>query len=126
MASHGYVLIRVGTEHPAADVRGYAYEHRLVAAEALGRTLLPTEQVHHRNGNKQDNSPENLQVVASIAEHRAAEGRRRPDTRAKGDPNPDVACECGCGAVFPRFDSYGRPRRFFTAGHLAKARSANE
>lgn len=39
VTSHGYVLIRVGAEHHLADVRDYAYEHRLVAAEKLGRRL---------------------------------------------------------------------------------------
>jgi hypothetical protein len=33
LASNGYILIRVGNDHPLADVRGYAYEHRLVAQE---------------------------------------------------------------------------------------------
>src|SRR5438270_581164 len=59
LASNGYILIRVGKGHPQADVRGYAYEHRLVAARKLGRWLRPGEQVHHKNGIKTDNDPEN-------------------------------------------------------------------
>jgi len=39
-------------------------EHRLVAAEMLGRPPLPTEHVHHGNENKQDNAPTNLEVLA--------------------------------------------------------------
>jgi hypothetical protein len=110
VASNGYVLIRVGVGHPLADVRGYAYEHRVVAAEALGRPLLPAEQVHHRNGIKTDNRPENLDVVSGIAEHRLLH-RQRDDLRRPGESNPLLVCGCGCGATFVKYDQQGRPRR---------------
>lgn len=70
VASNGYVLIRVGKGHHLADVRGYAYEHRLVAEEKLGRRLAPKELVHHIDGNKQNNHPSNLEVEPSHAHHR--------------------------------------------------------
>lgn len=120
IASNGYVLIKVGTGHHLADVRGYAYEHRLVAERKLGRRLLPGEQVHHIDEDKQDNDPDNLEVV-TIAEHRVHHRTTGVRRRMPGEPNPTIACACGCGESFAKFDAHGRPRRFVTGHNTQKA-----
>lgn len=58
----GYVRIYM-PEHPNAK-GNYVLEHVLVMSELLGRPLKLNESVHHKNGIRNDNSPENLELWA--------------------------------------------------------------
>lgn len=53
--SNGYTRIRV-------PGRGYLLEHRYVMEQQLGRPLYPDENVHHLDGVKANNQPENLEL----------------------------------------------------------------
>lgn len=120
----GYVLVRVGVDHHLADVRGYAYEHRIVAEAKLGRRLAANEIVHHVNGVKADNRPENLEVLSSAAEHFLRHRTSNIALRLPGEANPTITCGCGCGQAFARYDDKGRPRQY-VSGHNPPPSSPN-
>jgi hypothetical protein len=121
IASNGYVLVYVGKDHHLSDVRGYAYEHRIVAEKKLGRRLLPGEIVHHLDGDKTHNSKDNIEVTKSIADHKVRHRTSGKGRRLPGEDNPMILCACGCGGSFPKYDDYKRARKYL-GGHWRKGR----
>jgi hypothetical protein len=59
----GYIL-SYAPEHPFASALNYVLEHRLIMEQMLGRFLTKDEIVHHLNGQRDDNRPENLELFS--------------------------------------------------------------
>ena len=57
-STSGYLMVRKDGKK--------VMQHRLVMEQVLGRPLLPTERVHHKNGDRQDNWPENLELWTGV------------------------------------------------------------
>lgn len=51
---------------PTCDKNGYIREHRYIMECYLGRNLLKTEVVHHKDGNTLNNDITNLEVMSKI------------------------------------------------------------
>lgn len=66
---NGYKIIYM-PEHPKViGASGCAYEHIIIAEQKLGRLLTDDEVVHHIDGNRSNNSPDNLIIFKSKADH---------------------------------------------------------
>lgn len=53
--NHGYSLVRTGPSK-------WVMEHRVVMEQVLGRPLTKDERIHHKDGNKLNNVPDNLEL----------------------------------------------------------------
>lgn len=66
--SNGYIRV-YAPNHPNRDRHNKVNEHVLVMEAKIGRLLNKGERVHHIDGNRKNNVPENLALFASNADH---------------------------------------------------------
>jgi hypothetical protein len=66
--NNGYVLVYC-PQKTGKKLGQYVLEHRLIMEQKIGRYLKPGEIVHHKNGIKTDNRPNNLQLFSTMTEH---------------------------------------------------------
>ncbi len=103
---YNYAIVR---EHPNRTKNGYVLEHRVIIENRLGRLLNADEVVHHINGNKKDNRPENLEVM-SASEH------CRLHAMSQGASFSEMKCpNCQTLFVVPRAQTFYMRGRIFTA-----------
>ncbi len=69
---HGYRQIWLGKDESVKYGRkdGYVIEHRKVVQDIIGRPLKKGEIIHHIDGDKLNNVPENLYLCSSVYDHR--------------------------------------------------------
>lgn len=72
----GYRYCRTEPPHPRANSMGLYPLHRVLVENDLGRLLTPSETVHHRDGDKENNTLGNLGVM-SRSEHARLHARQR-------------------------------------------------
>lgn len=97
MISHAkiydYYVLVYAPKHSRAMGTGYVPEQILVAEKTLGRQLTPDEDVRHINGNTQDNSPSNLEVISLNADYRSKSVAYSPTSGSKSKSGDYMPCK---------------------------------
>lgn len=75
ISSDGYRMVKAEGEFHASGRQKYKREHVVIYEKFLGRELKTTkgyhgEQIHHIDGNKLNNSLDNLTLCKDVTEHR--------------------------------------------------------
>ncbi len=108
----GYVRV-YAPNHPNCDYKGRVLEHRLVMEKKIGRLLEAAEVVHHKNEVKDDNHPDNLELLPNQSAHVKLHGPGEyPESRVlpmleaaaeakRGKPRPKHWASCNPSLAWP-------------------------
>lgn len=115
----GYKYCRTDPPHPKRNSKNLYPLHRVVMENKLGRLLISGEEVHHRDENKSNNSPDNLEVLTKEKHSRLHSLEKAPASmvvvcahcktefsikpyrfrlRASRNKNSKIYCSRACGS----------------------------
>jgi hypothetical protein len=95
IATNGYVLIRVGKNHPLADPNGYAKESLIVWVSAGNPHPKRGELLHHKSEDKTDDRIGNLRLKTKGKHNRHHNKRRVRDSAGRFLPKIAPCPSCG-------------------------------
>lgn len=100
MKNGEYTLIVAPEDYPGKWYRGrYAYEHHVIYWRSTGLIPGRGQVIHHKNEDKRDNRPENLELI-TVQEH----NKRHPRPRSY------ITVVCGwCREPFQKWRRYVKP-----------------
>lgn len=87
----GYRYCKTNPPHPRRNSKGLYPLHRVLAENRLGRLLEPGEDVHHKDEDKANDVPDNLEVLPHAEHSRQHALETAP---------PPVRWTCRCGVQF--------------------------
>lgn len=85
----GYMYCRTNPPHPKRNSKGLYPLHRVIAENNIGRLLDKREHAHHIDGDKENNTPQNISVL-TCSDHSKIHNPKVKDSEM-------VRFFCSCG-----------------------------